>query len=166
MTKTDAMFQTGVSLGVISMVLFAFLVTLVRRTRKVHFSYMLLASGVWGVSESLIIAVALDVFEFPRGLQASIFAYFVIPVLAFITQFTMILALKYESAGPVSLVRACEVIYAFIWQALFLHQYPDIFSIIGAVIIISGVVILTVRKWLMSLPKENDTRMRYSWLLR
>lgn len=35
------------------------------------------------------------------------------------------LALKNEDAGPVSLIRSCDVIFAFIFQYIFLGVIPD-----------------------------------------
>lgn len=35
------------------------------------------------------------------------------------------LALKNEDAGPVSLIRSCDVIFAFLFQYIFLSVIPD-----------------------------------------
>ena len=148
------------------MICYAFLVTLLRRTRKVHFTYMLLVSGVWGVAESLVAALAFGELKFPSTLEEILLAYIAIPVLAFISQITIVLALKFESGSVVSLIRSCDVVFAFIWQAVFLHQSPDGYSLMGAAVIITGVVILSVRTWLLSLPLNDRTRNKYGFLLR
>ncbi|CAG7821849.1 unnamed protein product, partial [Allacma fusca] len=75
-------------------------------------------------------------------------------------------ALKYEEAGPVSLIRTSEVIFTFLWQMIFLNQLPDIFSIVGALTIIFGVVVTTVRKWIEELPEEHDLRVKFWFLLK
>jgi len=39
-------------------------------------------------------------------------------------------------------------------------------SIVGAILVVTGVVVVTVRKRLASLPENNRTRKRFQFLLR
>ena len=70
--------------------------------------------------------MAIGVLELPRTGLDWILAVS-LAVLAFAGQSFFTQALKYEEAGPVSLIRTSEVIFTFIWQAIFLSVAPDIF---------------------------------------
>lgn len=41
-----------------------------------------------------------------------------------------------------------DVVFAFLFGILLLHEYPDAYSISGAVLIVSTTTALGVRKWL------------------
>ena len=110
------------------------------------------------MAECLIIAVSFQVLEFPRGTRDMLLAFGALPISAFLAQYAIIIALKFDSAGPVSLVRAFDVIFAFIWQIIFLRMYPDEYSLVGAGIIVVGVAVLTVRKWLSTRPPDEQEK--------
>ena len=158
--------QIGVAFALGSTVCNSFVVILVRRIRKVHFTYTLLVGGIWGVGECLIVAAAFGVLQFPEGSKDLILALILLPIFAFLANFLIIIALKFESAGPVSLIRACDVVFAFIWQFIFLSKYPDLYSFTGGAIIVIGVAVLTLRKWLSTLPADDDKRAKFQFLLR
>jgi len=46
-------------------------------------------------------------------------------VIAFFGQSLFTIALKFEDAGPVALLRTSEVIFTFMWQIMFLAEIPD-----------------------------------------
>ena len=58
------------------------------------------------------------------------------------------------------------MVFAFIWQFIFLSKYPDIFSFTGGAIIVIGVAVLTMRKWLSTLAEEDERRTKFQFLLR
>ncbi|CAG7704034.1 unnamed protein product [Allacma fusca] len=126
---------------------------------------MLLTSGLWGVLESSIFAQAFGVLEIPKGSYDLVLALAALPVVSFLAQLLIILALKFENAGTVSLMRTCDVIFAFTWQMIFLNVFPDDYSLIGAAIVIVGVIVITLRSMLSSLPPEDPRRRRFRFLL-
>ncbi|XP_053635556.2 solute carrier family 35 member G1 [Cherax quadricarinatus] len=69
-------------------------------------------------------------------------------------------ALQLEQAGPVSIARTADVVFAFIWQAIFFHELPDRLSLLGALLVTSCVLLTGFRKWVMSLPETSATRRR------
>jgi drug/metabolite transporter (DMT)-like permease len=99
---------------------------ILRHLRTVNHALLNLIFSFWGFSESLIISLWLGVLEFPES-GRDILLIIVSAFLSFFAQTCLTLALKYELAGPVSLLRTTEVIFAFVWQLLFLGVIPDIF---------------------------------------
>ncbi|XP_037035856.1 solute carrier family 35 member G1-like [Bradysia coprophila] len=67
------------------------------------------------------------------------------------------LALKNEDAGPVALIRSCDVIFAFLFQYIFLSVVPDTLSGIGAAIVVSGVFLTGLRKWMMTRSAKDES---------
>ena len=138
----------------------------VRKMRKIHFSYTMLLGSVWGFCLSIIAAVAFNVVEWPKTTKDLILAFGLLPVFLCSAQFSIIMALKFDEAGPVSLIRALEVVLAFTWQIIFLGVMPDVFSFVGAAVIVCGVAVLTLRKWVSTLPEHDYRRRRFSLLLK
>ena len=141
-------------------------IILVRKTRKVHFSYTMLVGSTWGFCQSVIAASAFNAMEWPRSTKDLILAFGLLPIFLCSAQFSIIMALKFDGAGPVSLVRALEVIFAFSLQIIFLGVMPDLFSFVGAFVIVCGVAILTLRKWVSTLPEHDSRRKRFILLLK
>lgn len=82
--------------------------TVLRYIRKVHYSITTLLFGFWGSIEMFILALAFQVLKVPSGYKE----WSLILGLAFLTflgQCAIILAMKAEQAGPVALVRTCDV---------------------------------------------------------
>lgn len=70
------------------------------------------------------------------------------------------LALQLENAGPVALARTADIVFAFIWQVLFFKEVPNIYSLVGAFLVTSSVVITGLRKWVVSLPDNSPTKLK------
>ena len=136
-----------------------------RELRDVHFALLNMTFTFWGVSEALGASLITGVLKLPEGLHDSIVIYVVLPMLVFLGQFTLTLALKFENAGPVALVRTTDVLFSFCWQFIFLGVIPDIFSATGAAIVVLGVLITGVRKLISELPADDVKRKRLRFLL-
>ncbi len=61
-------------------------------------------------------------------------------VVTFIAQVTMTRGLHLEKAGRATAVSYLQVVFAFIWGMLFFDEYPTVYSIVGAVLIIGSTV--------------------------
>lgn len=79
-------------------------------------------------------------------------------------QILLTLALQVEQAGPVSIARASDIVFAFIWQIIFFHEIPTLYSVSGAILVISAVLLSGMRKYVMSLPLESTLRQKYKFL--
>jgi len=100
----------------------------------------------------------MDKFTWPTGLRA--WALLIaIGFCGICDQYFMTLALHYESAGPVSVTRALNIVLAFVWDILIFSVSFDWTSIMGACLVTSCVVILAMFKW-----KEENPQL--FWRLR
>lgn len=158
-------FQTGVALALISQVFNSAIIIILRRIRKVHWLLILIFLGLLGILENMIVAAALGVLILPIGLKDSIITYLLMPFTVWLGQISIMLALKFEEAGPVALVGTSGVIFSFILQFLFFGVSPDIYSILGGTIVILGVMITTLRKWTDELPADDKRRKTFRILL-
>ncbi|CAG7834662.1 unnamed protein product [Allacma fusca] len=159
----DTLVGAGLALGCTLLATISFVV--LRYLRRVHYSVTTFAFGSWGTVENLVLAVAFGVFSLPRGTYDWLLAS-ALASLTFFGQIAIIMALKCEQTGPVSLVRTCDVIFGFLWQIVFWQVVPDMYSLVGASIIVLGVVLTGIRKWLGSLPVNNTTRTKFWFVLK
>ncbi|CAG7824004.1 unnamed protein product, partial [Allacma fusca] len=131
----------------------------------VHYSLTTFFFGAWGTFENLIVALALGIFSLPHG-NKHWWLGGALAVLTFFGQISIILALKYEKAGPVTLIKTVDVLFGFLWQMLFFQLVPDLFSIVGASIVVCGVVVIGVRKWIGTLPEDDIIRIKFGFMLK
>lgn len=78
----------------------------------------------------------------------------------FTGQILLTLALQLEHAGPVAIARTSDIVFAFIWQILFFKEIPNVYSIIGAILVISSVVVTALRKWILSSPENISLKLK------
>ncbi|KAL7648195.1 UNVERIFIED_CONTAM: hypothetical protein RMT77_000098 [Armadillidium vulgare] len=67
-------------------------------------------------------------------------------------------ALQIEEAGPVAIARTADVVFAFIWQLIFFGELPDLFTLLGTMLVTSSVLLLGIRRWILSKPKNSSVR--------
>jgi len=149
-----------------SVLLNSMVIVILRKLREVHWAFILFVFGFLGVVENLVVALAAGVFAFPVGLKSCLLTYAALPVTVYSAQISLILALKYEDAGPVALVGTSGVVFSFLLQLTLFGVPPDVYSLIGATIVILGVVITTARKWLSQLPEHDYRKKKLGFLLR
>jgi uncharacterized metal-binding protein len=87
---------------------------------------MTLVFGIIGVGHAYIMAMTLgNGLNVPQGLNDYLLT-FGVAGLSFVGQMSIVLALKFEQAGPVALIRSCDVIFGFLLQFVFLDVIPDL----------------------------------------
>jgi len=116
--------QIGTSLAVGSLFCSSLVTVITRKIREVNFALMTFIFGIIGLIQSAVMSQTLGHFSFPTGLYDSLLVAG-LSILSFIGQMGIILALKSEQAGPVALVRSCDVIFGFLFQFIFLGVVPD-----------------------------------------
>lgn len=68
-------------------------------------------------------------------------------------QFSVTAAYSYAPAKEISVYDYSQVLFAAVWGALFLSQFPDWWSVVGYVVIIGAAVV----KWLISREKKEKS---------
>ncbi|GFQ88479.1 solute carrier family 35 member G1 [Trichonephila clavata] len=137
----------------------------VRKVKSVHYSVLMFTFGLVAFIEIAIMTYLFGDFKWHYcGLQN--WYIILLGLFSYTGQTMLVIALQLEFAGPVSTMKsASDIILAFIWQTFLFHDPPDLFSIIGALLVGSSVVFIGVTKWLMSLPEESSQRKKFKWLV-
>lgn len=69
-------------------------------------------------------------------------------------QYMITLAFKYEQAGPISVVRTFNIVLSFMWEVVLLNEQIELTSVLGACLICSCVIVLTLVKWHKESPES------------
>src|SRR5690348_11116567 len=96
---------------------------LLRSLRKIHVGVITGFFGLIGVVQSAVLCLIIQRFDIPESAWEW-FLILSVATLSFLGQTFITCSLKYEQAGAISLVRSFDVIFAFIWQYLFLDVHP------------------------------------------
>lgn len=96
-----------------------------RKIKETHYLLMTLFLGGCGFVISFLLFLAFE--DFTSIIPKQWEEYLLVGglVSAFLSIACINLALKNEDAGPVSLIRSCDVIFAFLFQYVFLAVIPD-----------------------------------------
>jgi len=97
-----------------------------RVVRKIHVSVVILVYGLITFTGGLLLCLIIGEFTFPQNGLHWIYGVS-IAALTYISQWTLTLALKFEQAGPIALVRCSEIVFSFAWDFIFLGVHPDPF---------------------------------------
>ncbi len=120
--------------------------------------------GWVAVIETTVITTLLEGFSLP----ATPFDWYLIVILgvfSFCGQLLLTRSLQLEQAGPVSVVRATtDIALAFLWQVVVFKETPDLWSIFGALLVSSCILLTSLRKWALSLPERSRLRERLFFL--
>ncbi|XP_021959979.1 solute carrier family 35 member G1 isoform X2 [Folsomia candida] len=161
---TDTLIGTALACG--SLFCSALIVIITRKIREVHFALMICVFGIIGVAQAAIMAHTLGHghLDVPTQLEDLLLTVGV-ATFSFFGQSAIVLALKFEQAGPVALLRSCDVIFGFILQFLVLHIVPDEWSSLGGIIVLTGVIIIASRKWIVTLDDDHCAKKCFGWVL-
>lgn len=130
----------------------------------VHHSIIMFNFGWVAILETSIITLMMHGFTIPTAFYQWTLII-LLGIFSFCGQLLLTMALQLEQAGPVSVVRAAtDITLAFIWQLWLFHDVPDSWSITGALIVTSCVLLTSLRKWIVSLPDHSPIKSRLFFL--
>ncbi|KAI8149951.1 hypothetical protein BJV82DRAFT_4949 [Fennellomyces sp. T-0311] len=145
-TSTGRMFAVFCALLGAMMSAFAYIT--VRKVGKgAHFLVHTVYFGLVSLVVSVPALFMFQEFVVPRGWY-EYFMLFTTGTTAFIGQCLLNKGLQLAPAGPGTLMRMNDVVFAFIFGIFILHEYPDIFSVTGTIIIVTMTTAIGLRKWL------------------
>lgn len=136
---------------------------MLRALRHLHYSIILVDFAVI----ALIILPPLMLFFSQACLPQCGFQRWMILGIGFFSfggQFLKTRALQLEEAGPVSVARTTDVIFAFLWQLIFFGDVPDSLTVLGTLIVTTCVIFQGMRRWILSMPENSSTRKRLNFL--
>lgn len=136
---------------------------LLRALKGIHFSVIMTNFGSFALVQCLLVSVIIGALCLP---PCGIDRYLIVAlaVFSFLGQILLTLALQMEQAGPVAIARSSDIVFAFIWQVLFFNEIPNKFSIGGAILVMSSVLLTGLRKWILALPHDASVRRNLSLL--
>ena len=130
---------------------------LLRALKGLHFSVIMANFGSFALVQTLLVTWALGALCIPRcGLDRLLVV--ALALFSFGGQILLTLALQLEQAGPVAIARSADIVFAFIWQVLFFEEVPNRYSIGGAILVTSSVVLTGLRKWALALPESSPVK--------
>ncbi|XP_063864838.1 solute carrier family 35 member G1-like isoform X2 [Scylla paramamosain] len=149
----------GVAAAIGATVIAANVYVILRVLKGLHFSVIMTNFAIVALCLTPVVSWISGHFCVPRcGYER--YLILAIGVFSFGGQILLTKALQLEQAGPVSIARTADVVFAFIWQAVFFKELPDLLSLMGALLVISCVFLTGLRKWLLSLPHTSAVRRR------
>lgn len=134
----------GVCLALAGAVVTAIVMVLIRKMGlNVHFTL----SGFYFAWEGIIICIIYLYLKGEMYLPCLnvVLHLFGVGCILFISQILLTIALQYQNAGPVSLVKTTQAIFAFLLEFLFLGTVPNLHAIAGSVIVFLSSSVLIVR---------------------
>ncbi|XP_053695866.1 solute carrier family 35 member G1 [Sabethes cyaneus] len=132
---------------------------LLRALKGLHFSVIMTNFGAFALIYTLIVCYYLGALCWPLCGTDRLLVI-ALALFSFGGQILLTLALQYEQAGPVAIARSADIVFAFIWQIMFFREAPNVYSVLGALLVVSSVVLSGMRKWALALPRDSDLRKR------
>lgn len=136
---------------------------LLRALKGLHFSVIMTNFGSFALVYTFIISWFLGSLCMPSCGTDRLLVV-ALAIFSFLGQILLTLSLQLEQAGPVSIARSADIVFAFIWQILFFKEVPNRYSVLGALLVVSSVVLTGLRKWVVTLSRDSILRKKLNWL--
>lgn len=136
---------------------------LLRALKGIHFSVIMVNFGSFALIMCVLVTWLIGALCLPHcGLDRLLIV--ALALFSFLGQILLTLALQLEQVGPVAIARSSDIVFAFIWQVLFFEEIPNFFSVAGAILVMSSVMLTGVRKWVIALPENSNLRHKFGFL--
>lgn len=136
---------------------------LLRALKGLHFSVIMTNFGSFALVYTVVICWYLGTLCWPLCGSDRLLVL-ALAVFSFGGQILLTLSLQLEQAGPVSIARTSDIVFAFIWQIMFFKEVPNMYSILGAILVVCSVLLSGLRKWAIALPRDSHLRKRFRLL--
>lgn len=136
---------------------------LLRALKGLHFSVIMTNFGSFALVYTFIISWFLGSLCMPSCGTDRLLVV-ALAIFSFLGQILLTLSLQLEQAGPVAIARSADIVFAFIWQILFFKEVPNRYSVFGALLVVSSVVLTGLRKWVVTLSRDSILRKKLNWL--
>lgn len=137
---------------------------LLRALKNLHFSVIMTNFGTFALAQTVFISWLIGALCLPRCGQDRLLVI-ALGIFSFGGQILLTLALQIEQAGPVAIARSSDIVFAFFWQIIFFNEIPNKYSVGGALLVTSSVLITGFRKWLISLPDSSNVKKPFDIFL-
>lgn len=130
---------------------------LLRALKGIHFSVIMTNFGSFALIQTTFISWIIGALCLPRCGTDRLLVV-ALALFSFAGQILLTLALQIEQAGPVAIARSTDIVFAFFWQVLFFNEIPNRYSVGGAILVTSSVLLTGLRKWALSLPETSNIK--------
>lgn len=137
---------------------------LLRALKGLHFSVIMTNFGAFALIYTLIVCGSIGAICWP-ACGRDRWLVVVLGIFSFLGQILLTVSLQLEQAGPVAIARCADIVFAFIWQMMFFGETPTGYSLLGAFLVVSSVILTALKKWALSLPRESTVRKRLRFLI-
>ncbi|RWS12051.1 solute carrier family 35 member G1-like protein [Dinothrombium tinctorium] len=127
----------------------------IRKLQKTSSPVVIFWFSLYVIVVGMIILVILDSLTMPLGLETYMWLL-LMGLCGTFGQLCLTIAFKLEEAGPVSLARTIDIVVAFIYQVAILNETVVWTSLLGAIIVLSSVVVTAIRKWYIQKPQAFE----------
>lgn len=155
----------GLAAATMCVLTISFTFVTMRKMKDIHFSIPTLYLGFFGMIENATINAVTSSFVTPFC-GWDLVMYVLIASLGFVSNCTFILSIQTQAAGIVSVVDASmDIIVAMCFQIIFFNEFPDVYKISGACLVITSVTLIGLRNWLLMQPENSKTRKKLRYFL-
>lgn len=130
---------------------------LLRALKGLHFSVIMTNFGLFALIQTTLISWAIGALCMPHCGTDRLLVV-ALALFSFAGQILLTVALQIEQAGPVAIARSTDIVFAFFWQVLFFNEIPNRYSVGGAILVTSSVLLTGLRKWALSLPETSNIK--------
>ncbi|XP_011698104.1 PREDICTED: solute carrier family 35 member G1 [Wasmannia auropunctata] len=130
---------------------------LLRALKDLHFSVIMTNFGSFALIQTTLISWAIGALCMPHCGTDRLLVV-ALALFSFAGQILLTLALQIEQVGPVAIARSTDIVFAFFWQVLFFNEIPNRYSVGGAILVTSSVLLTGLRKWALSLPETSNIK--------
>ena len=141
----NPMHWKGPILALISTLLSSNIYVVLRRLKDVHHTITMAVFSVLASGFTSAIIISTHDACCPKSLL-HISLVIINGLLSYLGLFFKTKALRLEGAGPVSIVRMADIVFAFIWQYIIFEIIPNTLSIVGAILVMSCVLLLSIQR--------------------
>lgn len=118
---------------------------LLRALKGLHFSVIMTNFGLFALIQTTLISWAIGALCMPHCGTDRLLVV-ALALFSFAGQILLTVALQIEQAGPVAIARSTDIVFAFFWQVLFFNEIPNRYSVGGAILVTSSVLLTGDRK--------------------
>ena len=150
----DTVSAAGAALAMASALFLSAAYVTLRRLQGVHWSATVLVFGVVGAAMSYAVWLGTGAAGSPTG-AADWLLVLALGALTVLMQLAFTVACQLEQAGPVAVVRTCEIVFAVVWQVALFRTVPGPYSVAGMVLVMLSVLAVALQKCI-SQCRENE----------
>lgn len=163
--RFDASYLGGLAAAVRSVFFISLVTVLLRKLKHVHYSIITMYSGFIGCVECAILcAIAFPYISPYCGWDNALCV--AVGVLGVVTNSFNTLAVQKQPAGLVAVERASiDILVSTVFQIMFFSEYPDLYVISGAILVLISLATLGIKNYLLMMPQDSKVRKKLRWFL-